>query len=207
MMIEFRGVQKIYDNKSVAIQDASFKIEQKDFVFFVGPSGAGKSTLLKMVYKAEAPTGGDLLVFGEDVKRIKTKILRRHIGIVFQNYQLLQNKTAYENVAYVMEALGKNPFVTKRATMEALTRLGIDHQVAKYPQQLSGGEQQRVAIARAMVNRPQILICDEPTGSVDPENADGATILMATHNLNIVERMKKKIVLVEDGRTKIKGNL
>lgn len=212
-MIEYRSVQKVYKNNDIAIKNASFKIEKGEFVFLVGPSGAGKTTLLKMMYKEEKPTNGSIILFGQDIGEIKTKIVRRNVGVVFQDFSLLPNKTAYENVAFALECVGKNPFYVKREAKRALERLGI-HQglYKKKPDQLSGGEQQRVAIARAIVNNPQILVCDEPTGNLDDENATilmryldelnqkGTTIIMSTHNKEIVKQMNKRVLYVEEGR-------
>lgn len=214
-MIEFRSVQKIYkDDNHVAIKEASFKIERGEFVFFVGPSGAGKSSLLKMVYKEEMPTNGQLLVFGRDTKKIKTTHLRRRVGVVFQDFELLKKKTAYENVAYALECLGESPLKIKKRAMAALEKMGIAEHADRYPHQMSGGQQQRIVIARAIVNEPEIIVCDEPTGNLDPESADivmkyledlnasGGTILMSTHNTQIVEKMNKRVIYVEDGVAK-----
>lgn len=210
-MIEFRSVQKIYkQDKHVAIKNASFKIEKGEFVFFVGPSGAGKSSLLKMVYKEEMPTNGEVLVFGKNTKKIKTTHLRRSVGVVFQDFELLTNKTTYENVAYALECLGENPFKIKEKVMAALKKMGIEEHANRKPNQMSGGQQQRIVIARAIVNNPEILICDEPTGNLDPESAEivmhyleelnksGATVLMSTHNMQIVEKMDKRVIHVEN---------
>lgn len=212
-MIEFRSVQKIYKGKDIAIKNASFRIEKGEFVFLVGPSGAGKTTLLKMLYKEEKPSNGHVLVFGNDTAAIKTKTLRRNLGVVYQDFSLLENKTAFENVAFALECVGKNPFLIRREAKKALERLGIHKKLyKKKPDELSGGQQQRVAIARAIVNNPQILICDEPTGNLDDENATilmryleelnkrGTTIVMSTHNREIVKQMNKKVFYVEDGR-------
>lgn len=211
-MIEFRGVQKIYPSSKVhAIKDASFKIEKGEFVFFMGTSGAGKSSLLKMLYKAEDPSSGDLLVFGKEIRKIKKKFLRRNIGVVFQNFELLENKTAYENVKYVLECYGMNPRLTKEKTLKTLEMLGLRGKESQFPYELSGGERQRVSIGRAMVNQPEILICDEPTGNLDDESAanvmhylkdlneKGTTVLMATHNKEIVRSMKKRVIYVDNG--------
>lgn len=217
-MIEFRSVQKAYDKKNDIVSDASFKIDQGEFVFLVGPSGAGKSTLLKMLYKEEKPTSGTIMVFHKNVKKIRRTKLRRNVGIVFQDFEtsLLKNKTAFENVAYVLESQGKSPLATKKKAMEALDKMGILDKAKHYPYQLSGGEKQRVAIARAIVNSPSILICDEPTGNLDPENAEvvmqylnqlnkeGTTIVMTTHNFYILERENKRTLMVEDGKVKEK---
>jgi cell division transport system ATP-binding protein len=215
-MIEFRSVQKMYEDKKMAISDASFKINQGEFVFFSGKSGAGKSTLLSMIYKEEVATSGNILIFNKDIKKTKTKILRRKVGVVFQSFNLLQNKTAYENVAYVLECLGKNPFLIKKTTMTILDKLGLKELANKYPKQLSGGEQQRVAIARAIANKPKILICDEPTNNLDEENtnmviehlkelnSEGITILMATHDQRIIQELNKKTIYVNDGVVTVK---
>jgi len=214
-VIEFRSVQKIYkEDHHVAVKEASFKVEKGEFVFFVGPSGAGKSSLLKMIYKEEMPTNGQILVFGKDVKRFKTTKLRRNVGVVFQDFELLKNKTAYENVAYALECLGESPFKIKKKAMTALERMGIEEHAKRYPHQMSGGQQQRIVIARAIVNEPKILVCDEPTGNLDFESAEtvmyylnelnqsGSTILMSTHNMHIVNKMNKRIMIVEDGVVK-----
>lgn len=214
-MIEFRNVQKLYKKeKHVAIKDASFLIKKGEFVFLVGPSGAGKSTLLKMIYKAEVPTTGTISIFERNLKKIRTSLLRRNIGVVFQDFQLLPQKTAYENVAYVLAILGKSPSFIKEKTMKALTRMGIEEHANKYPHQMSGGEQQRIAIARAIVNEPEILICDEPTGNLDSDNTwiimnylnelnrQGTTIVVSTHDELVIEKMEKRIIEVENGRVK-----
>ena len=212
-MIEFNGVKKTYNKKMVVIEDATFKIEQGEFVFLVGNSGAGKSTLLKMLYKAEKPSSGFIRLYQRDIKKIRRTKLRRSLGIVFQDFEatLLKNKTAYENVAYVLESQGQNPFKLKKKAMDALEKMGVLDKMKHYPHELSGGEKQRVAIARAIVNQPEILICDEPTGNLDPENAEvvmrylnqlnkeGTTIVMTTHNATILEKEKKRTLLVADG--------
>lgn len=211
-MIEYRGIEKLYPKSSVhAIKDASFKIEKGEFVFFMGKSGAGKSTLLKMLYKAEKPSGGTIMGFGRDLKKIRETTLRRNVGVVFQTFELIENKTALENVSYVLECYGYGPKKSKQKALEKLEMLGLKGKEKQYPYEMSGGERQRIAIARAIVNDPQILICDEPTGNLDDENAQnvmhylkdinekGTTVLMATHNKEIVREMKKRIIYVQDG--------
>lgn len=211
-MIEYRSVEKFYPNSRIhAIKDASFKIENGEFVFFMGKSGAGKTTLLKMLYKAEKPSEGTIMIFGGDIKRIKKTTLRRNIGVVFQTFELLENKTALENVSYVLECYGTSPRKSKKKAIKTLEMMGLKGKEKQYPHEMSGGERQRVAIARAMINDPQILICDEPTGNLDDENAKnvmnylkeinerGTTVLMATHNKEIVREMKKRIIYVQDG--------
>ncbi|MGF7535588.1 ATP-binding cassette domain-containing protein [Bacillus mexicanus] len=211
-MIEYRSVEKFYPNSRIhAIKDASFKIENGEFVFFMGKSGAGKTTLLKMLYKAEKPSEGTIMIFGGNIKKIKKTTLRRNIGVVFQTFELLENKTALENVSYVLECYGISPRKSKKKAIKTLDMMGLKGKEKQYPHEMSGGERQRVAIARAMINDPQILICDEPTGNLDDENAKnvmhylkeinerGTTILMATHNKEIVREMKKRIIYVQDG--------
>lgn len=212
-MIKYSGIEKTYDKKNVrAIVDASFEIKRGEFVFFMGESGAGKSTLLKMLYKAVEPSRGEIIIFGKNVKKITKTKLRRNIGVVFQSFELLPNKSALENVSYVLECYGKSPFKSKKEAKEMLKLLGLSGKEKQLPHELSGGEQQRVAIARAMINNPKILICDEPTGNLDGDNANnvmrylqkindaGTTVLMATHNKEIVREAKKRIILVKDGR-------
>lgn len=212
-MIEFKSVKKTYNKKTNVIENATFKIDQGEFVFLVGTSGAGKSTLLKMLYKAEKPSSGSITLYKREIKKIRRTKLRRTLGIVFQDFEatLLKNKTAYENVAYVLESQGQNPFKIKQKAMDALEKMGVLDQMKHYPHELSGGEKQRVAIARAIVNKPEILICDEPTGNLDPENAEvvmrylnqlnqeGTTIVMTTHNVTILEKEKKRTLVVNDG--------
>lgn len=212
-MIEFRNVKKNYQRKEIAIEHASFKIAEGEFVFLVGPSGAGKSTLLKMMYKAEKPTSGSIFMFGKEIKKIGTPKLRRNLGIVLQDFHssLLVRKTAYENVAFVLKQRGKSPKKVKEETVKALKKLGLGEKMHKFPHQLSGGEQQRVAIARAIVSNPRVILCDEPLGDLDSENArnvmeylnmlnqEGATIIMSTHNEEVVKAEKKRILAVKDG--------
>lgn len=211
-MIEYRGIEKFYPSSNIhAIKDASFKIESGEFVFFMGKSGAGKTTLLKMLYKAEEMSNGRITILGNDIKKLSKTVLRRNIGVVFQTFELLENKTALENVSYVLECYGVSPKKAKKKASEALELLGLDPSGKQFPHQMSGGERQRVAIARAMVNNPKILICDEPTGNLDEVNAQnvmsylkkinekGTTVLMATHNKEIVRQMKKRIIYVENG--------
>ena len=212
-MIEFRNVKKNYQRKEIAIEHASFKIDEGEFVFLVGPSGAGKSTLLKMMYKEEKPTNGKIFMFGKDITHMSVPKLRRNLGIVLQDFHssLLVRKTAYENVAFVLKQRGKSPKKVKEETVKALEKLGLGDKMHKFPHQLSGGEQQRVAIARAIVNNPHIILCDEPLGDLDSENArnvmhylnllnqEGATVVMSTHNEEIVKAEQKRILAVHNG--------
>ena len=212
-MIEFRHVKKMYERKEVAVDNVSFSIHEGEFVFLVGPSGAGKSTLIKMMYKDEKPSSGKIFMFGTPIHRLRVSKLRRNIGVVLQDFHssLLKKKTAYENVAFVLKQQGKSPSFVKKEARKALSKLGLADKMHKFPHQLSGGEQQRVAIARAIVNNPKIIICDEPLGDLDSENArnvmkylnvlnqEGATIVMSTHNEEIVKEENKRIIIVQDG--------
>ena len=214
-LIRIKHVEKKYKNGVTAIHDLNLAIEKGSFVFVIGGSGSGKSTLIKMLYREEKPSSGKILVGGLDVGKIKNRKvykLRRKIGVVFQNYQLLPNETAYENVAFALEVLGLPKDEIHAKVMKVLDLVGLKNKAKQYPRHLSGGEQQRVAIARAIVNGPKILICDEPTGNLDPKtsmeimevleaiNELGTTIIMVTHDINIVKKMKKRVVLLDSGR-------
>lgn len=209
------NVTKKYPNGTTALRNISITIDQGEFVYVVGPSGAGKSTFIKLMYREEKATKGYLNVCGYDLLKIKNKqtpLLRREVGIVFQDYKLLYQKTVYENVAYAMEVIGKRPREIKRRVMEVLELVGLKHKVRVFPAELSGGEQQRVAIARAIVNTPKVLIADEPTGNLDPENSweimklldkintQGTTVVMATHNSTIVNTIRHRVIAIEHGR-------
>ena len=213
--IELNNVNKIYRNGVQAISDLSLSIKKGEFVFIIGQTACGKSTLIKMLYREEKPTKGIVTVGGINVARLKNSRvykLRRKIGIVFQDYKLLPKLTVYENVAFVLESYGYKGSEIKPKVMEALSRVGLKEKTRSFPHELSGGEQQRVCIARAIVNNPKVLICDEPTGNLDPKtskeimdviesiNQDlGTTIIMATHDSQIVNRMKKRVVVLEKG--------
>lgn len=214
-MIEMKDVTKKYSNGTTAVRKINVKIKQGEFVYVVGPSGAGKSTFIKLMYREEKATNGYLNVCGYDLVKIKNRnvpLLRREIGVVFQDYKLLPKKTVYENVAYAMQVIGKRPREIKRRVMEVLDLVGLRHKVRMFPTELSGGEQQRVAIARAIVNTPKVLIADEPTGNLDPDNsweimklldrinAQGTTIVMATHNSTIVNTIRHRVLAIENGR-------
>ncbi|WP_027108855.1 cell division ATP-binding protein FtsE [Lacticigenium naphthae] len=214
-MIEMSNVYKKYSNGITAINGLNIKIDQGEFVYVVGPSGAGKSTFVKMMYREEVPTQGKIQVGKFNLVNMKQKdipYLRRYVGVVFQDFKLLPRLTIYENVAYAMEVVEKNPKVIQKRVLEVLELVGLKHKVRMFPNELSGGEQQRVAIARAIANMPSILIADEPTGNLDPETAweimevleeinnQGTTIIMATHNSTIVNRMKHRVLAVENGR-------
>jgi len=214
-MIEMTNVNKKYSNGTTAIRNLSIKIDQGEFVYVVGPSGAGKSTFIKLMYREEEATKGQLNVADYDLMRIKNRevpFMRREIGVVFQDYKLLPKKTIYENVAYAMQVTGRKPRETKKRVMEVLDLVGLKHKVRVFPSELSGGEQQRVSIARAIVNTPKVLIADEPTGNLDPDNsweimklldrinAQGTTVVMATHNSTIVNTIRHRVVAIENGR-------
>jgi len=214
-MIEMKNVYKKYPNGITAINGLDVTIEQGDFVYVVGPSGAGKSTFIKMIYREELPTKGTVKVGEFDLMNLKNNkipYLRRHVGVVFQDFKLLPRLTVFENVAYAMQVVGKNPKTIQKRSLEVLDLVGLKHKVRMFPNELSGGEQQRVAIARAIANMPRVLIADEPTGNLDPEtaegimdlleeiNSQGTTIIMATHNSEIVNRVRHRVLAVENGR-------
>ena len=209
------NVTKKYSKGITAINNLSIQIKDGDFVYVVGPSGAGKSTFIKMMYREEKATKGRIRVGKYDLMKIKDRqipFLRRYVGVVFQDFKLLQNKTVYENVAYAMEVIEKSPREIKRRVDEVLELVNLKHRMNNFPNELSGGEQQRVAIARAIVNTPGILIADEPTGNLDPEtsmeimdileriNEQGTTIVMATHNSQIVNEKKHRVIAIENGQ-------
>ncbi|RKD25299.1 cell division ATP-binding protein FtsE [Caminicella sporogenes DSM 14501] len=214
-MIELINISKRYKNGVMALSNINLKIEKGEFVFLVGPSGAGKSTIIKMLLKEVKPTQGRIIIDNEDITHIhrrKVPYLRRKVGVVFQDFRLLPNKTVYENVAFAMEiieAAGKE--IRKQVPM-VLSMVGLSNKAKMYPNQLSGGEQQRVSIARAIVNNPPILIADEPTGNLDPEtsweimkllrmvNRRGTTVVMATHAKDIVDMMQQRVIALEKGQ-------
>ena len=214
--IKFKDVTKQYKNGVTAIYDLNLTIQKGDFVFVIGSSGSGKSTLIKMLYREERPTKGKIMVGGLDVAKLrngKVYQLRRKLGIVFQDYRLLPKLTVYENVAFALEILGLPKQEIQKKTLRALELVGLKNKIRNYPDQLSGGEQQRVAIARAIVNNPKLMLCDEPTGNLDPERSIeimklleeinktlGTTIIVSTHNKEIVNEMKKHVIALKEGR-------
>ena len=214
-MIEMMNVTKKYNKGITAINNLSIQIKDGEFVYVVGPSGAGKSTFIKMMYREEKATKGRIRVGKYDLMKIKDRqipYLRRYVGVVFQDFKLLQHKTVYENVAYAMEVIEKSPREIKRRVEDVLELVNLKHRMNNFPNELSGGEQQRVAIARAIVNTPGILIADEPTGNLDTEtsmeimdileriNEQGTTIVMATHNSQIVNEKKHRVIAIENGQ-------
>ncbi len=213
--IEFKDTYKVYKNGVTALAGVNLRIKKGDFVFVIGHTASGKSTLIKLLYREEKPTKGSVTVGGVNVVKLRnSKIykLRRKIGIVFQDYKLLPKLTAYENVAYPLESYGLSSKEIRPLVLSALEQVGLSDKTRSFPHELSGGEQQRVCIARAIVNKPKLLLCDEPTGNLDPDTSKeimdvidkinkelGTTVVMATHDKDIVNRMKKRVVVVKDG--------
>ncbi len=216
-MIEFKNVSKVYENGSIALDDVSLFIDKGEFVVVVGHSGAGKSTLFKLLTHEVVPDSGSVLVNDVDVTRIKTSkipMLRRKLGVVFQDFRLLPNKTVFENIAFALEVIEEKPSVIKEKVEHVLELVGLEDKANDLPEDLSGGEQQRVAVARAIVNRPLVLIADEPTGNLDPNtskdivdlfkhiNNFGTTVVMVTHNMDLVTYLNKRVIQLEGGRVK-----
>ena len=214
-MIQAFHVYKQYDRDSSALSDVTVHIEKGEFCFLTGPSGAGKTTFLKLVFREELPTQGQILVGGRNVTvipRSQIPALRRSIGVVFQDFKLLTRKTILENVSFVLRILAVPAKERKRRAFQALRAVGLHHKMHAYPLQLSGGEQQRVAIARALINEPMLLLADEPTGNLDPEraqeimglfqevNSRGTTVLVATHDPEMIQRMGKRVLALDGGR-------
>jgi cell division transport system ATP-binding protein len=213
-MIKLESVTKVYKGDVVALRDASADIQKGEFVFLVGPSGSGKSTMLRLLNKEETPEHGRIFVAGKDIGELnqwKVPYLRRNIGCVFQDFKLLTNKTVYENVAFALEVIGRPKHVIKTQVPAILELVGLAKKMNNYPHELSGGEQQRVSIARAFVNRPLILLADEPTGNLDPTtsvgimrlldriNRTGTTVVMATHDRSIVDTMRRRVIELDRG--------
>ena len=217
-LITIRGLEKKYKTGVTAIYDFDLDVEKGDFIFVIGASGSGKSTFIKMLYREEKPTKGSLIIGGINVAKLRNRKvykLRRKLGIVFQDFKLLPKLTVFENVAFALEILGIPKVEIREKTMQALEAVGLKSKAKNYPDQLSGGEQQRVAIARAIVNNPKLLLCDEPTGNLDPDTSMeimgvlekinkelGTTVIMATHDKEIVDKMKKRVILIENGKLK-----
>jgi cell division transport system ATP-binding protein len=214
-MISISNVSKTYRGASApALNGVSIEIQKGDFVFLVGASGSGKSSLLRLMLREEVPSKGSVFVLGENLVEIpsrKVPFLRRKIGVVFQDFRLLPNKTVFENVAFTLEVLGKSSAFISEAVPEVLELVGLGEKGARLPNELSGGEQQRVAVARAIVNKPLLLLADEPTGNLDPTtsagimallekiNQTGTTVVMATHDVGTVDRLKKRVVELKSG--------
>lgn len=213
-MIRLENVTKQYGPSVVAVSDASFDVPKGEFVFLVGPSGSGKSTVLRLLYRQERPEAGAVYVAGRNIVDMpsgRVPMLRRTIGNVFQDFKLLQNKTVFENVAFAQEVIGKSKQTMRTEIPQVLDLVGLEGKEARFPHQLSGGEQQRVSMARAFVNRPLILLADEPTGNLDPTtgagimrildriNQTGTTVVMATHDQRIVNTMRKRVIQLDRG--------
>jgi cell division transport system ATP-binding protein len=214
-MIVFDSVTKVYEPDVTALEDVSFVIDKGEFVFVVGASGSGKSTVIRLILKELEPTYGRIFVGGRDLNRLrrsKVPLLRRNVGCVFQDFKLLPARTAAENVAYALKVQGESNTSIRLKVPEVMNMVGLAHKMNSYPDELSGGEQQRVSIARAFVNHPPLLVCDEPTGNLDPDtsvgimqllyriNRSGTTILMVTHDREMVDKMRRRVIALEDGK-------
>ena len=214
-MIRMENVTKVYKGEVLALQNASCEVQRGEFVFLVGPSGSGKSTFMRLLNKEEKPDRGRVYVAGKDIGQLpswKVPFLRRNIGCVFQDFKLLPNKTVVQNVAFALEVIGRPRSVIKEKVPAILELVGLSKKMHNYPDELSGGEQQRVSIARAFVNRPLILLADEPTGNLDPNtslgimtlldriNRTGTTVVMATHDRSIVDKMRRRVVELDRGQ-------
>ena len=213
-MIELKNVTKTYDGDVTGVDNLSLTIEDGEFVFLVGESGSGKSTLLKLLMRELVPSEGSITIDGKEITKLRRKKvaeLRRNMGIVFQDYRLLQKRTVYENVAFALEVIEIPTRKVRRSVPAALNLVGLSHKSKNYPNEISGGEQQRTAIARAIVNNPPLLLADEPTGNLDPRNSQeimevldainnrGTTVIVATHDRAIVDAMKKRVIHLENG--------
>lgn len=214
-VIQMRNVSKSYGDARPALSDVSVEIASGDFVFIVGHSGSGKSTLIRLLLREILPSRGQIVVAGQDLAKMKNwrvPYLRRNIGCVFQDFKLLPNKTAFENVAFALEVIGKSRHVIRTQVPEVLRLVGLEEKINNYPDEMSGGEQQRVSIARAFVNRPPLLLCDEPTGNLDPQtslgimklleriNNTGTTVIVATHDRDMVDNMRRRVIALDGGR-------
>ncbi len=214
-MIKTEHVSKVYKDTVVALEDVSVEVQKGEFVFIVGPSGSGKSTFIRLLLKEEEPTRGNIYVAGKNIANLspwKVPYLRRNVGTIFQDFKLLPDRTVFENVAFALEVIGKPQHVIDRRVPEILELVGLGEKLNNYPEELSGGEQQRVSIARAFVNRPLILLADEPTGNLDPDtsieimrlldriNRTGTTVVMVTHDSNIVNQMRRRVIEIDSGR-------
>lgn len=215
-MIEMKSIGKLYEGQAKpALEDVNVKIKKGEFVFLVGPSGSGKTTFIRILLKELMPTAGKVYVADQDLSRLRSRkvpYLRRSIGCVFQDFKLLPYKTAYENVSFALEVIGRSNSTIKSLVPEALKLVGLEDKANSYPDELSGGEQQRVSVARAFVNRPPLLLADEPTGNLDPATSaelmalfsrisrTGTTVLVATHDREMVNSMRKRVIALEEGK-------
>ena len=214
-MIEFLNVSKTYPNGTHALHDVSLSIDKGEFVFIVGASGAGKSTFLKLIMHEETPTSGEIIINGNKLSKMKRRdvpYLRRHMGIVFQDFRLIEKMNVFDNVAFAMRAVGENTATIKKRVPYVLSLVGLKDKMKNKPSELSGGEQQRVSLARALVNNPEIIVADEPTGNVDPElsheiiellneiNGMGTTVLVVTHEHELVREFHQRVITIDRGR-------
>jgi cell division transport system ATP-binding protein len=214
-MIRLENVSKVYKGSVVALRDISTDIQKEEFVFLVGSSGSGKSTFIRLLLKEEQPSEGVIYVAGKDINQLprwRVPYLRRNIGCVFQDFKLLSNKTVRENVAFALEVIGRPKHIINQRVPAIIDLVGLSEKLSSYPNELSGGEQQRVCIARAMVNRPPILLADEPTGNLDPStsadimnllerlNESGTTVVIATHDHAVVDRSRKRVIELDGGK-------
>ncbi len=214
-MLKFTNVTKLYHTGDIALKDINIHIKPKEFVSIVGHSGAGKTTLLKLILGEESPTSGNVIFEEMDIHSLKRgymNMYRRRVGTVFQDFRLLPDKTAYENVAFAMEAAGRSDEEIEADVPHALELVGLRHKAHNFPDELSGGEKQRVAIARAIVNQPDMIIADEPTGNLDPVNTYeiiqllkkindlGTTILLTTHNVGVIDNLGRRVITIKDGK-------
>ena len=212
-MIKFNKVSLKYDKDSYAIHDLSLKINEGEFVFIVGKTGAGKSTLFKLLTRELVPTSGSIKVFKDNIEYISDRLLpyyRRQLGVIFQDFKLLEDRNAYENVAFAQEVIGANSFKIRKRVLKILSIVGLRNKVSKMPYELSGGEKQKVAIARALINKPKILLADEPTGNLDEVstneimnllnsiNQNGTTVVVITHDMHLVNRMNKRVIKLDE---------
>jgi cell division transport system ATP-binding protein len=214
-IVELRDTTVVYPGGHVALERVSLKVHRSEFVFVVGPTGCGKSTLIKMLIKEVEPASGQVLIAGRDINRMPKKrvpFLRRRIGTVFQDFKLLPNRTVYDNVAYALQVIGAPRSTIRRQVPEIIRLVGLQAKIHNYPDELSGGEQQRVSIARSFVNHPPLLLADEPTGNLDPEtsigimqllyriNRTGTTVLVVTHDRDMVDKMRRRVIALDEGR-------
>lgn len=214
-MIDFEKVSKTYSNGTHALYDIDLHINKGEFVFIVGASGAGKSTFLKLIMHEEIPSEGEIVINGKKTSKIKRRevpYLRRHMGIVFQDFRLIEKMNVFDNVAFAMRAVGEKTSVIKKRVPYVLELVGLKHKMKSKPSELSGGEQQRVSLARALVNNPEIIVADEPTGNVDPEmsheiiellteiNAKGTTVLVVTHEHELVREFHHRVITIDKGK-------
>ena len=214
-MVETSHLSKLYKRGVYALRDLSLTVEKGEFLFLTGPSGAGKTTLLRLLLREELPTEGELKVLGRDLRTLRpsqVQTFRRSVGFVFQDFRLIPRFTVFENVAFVMRVLGLPATTQQRKTFQVLKWVGLQHRIHAFPEELSGGEQQRIAIARALVNDPQLVLADEPTGNLDPDlsleimnlfreiNTRGTTVIVATHDRELIRRVGRRSITLEQGR-------